>query len=67
MKNTGPCEKSTGHGSGSNEFRTECDQCSAKADDSFWQLASVVNMEGGEPHTSNLCQKCYKETLKAKG
>ena len=24
-------------------------------------------MEGGEAHTSNLCQKCYKETLKAKG
>ena len=44
-----------------------CDnQCSAK-NVSFRQLASVVIQEGEESYTTNLCQKCYNESLKAKG
>ena len=43
-----------------------CDnQCSEKTL-SFWQLASVVFKEGEESHTTNLCQKCYNESLEAK-
>ena len=44
-----------------------CDtQCSEK-NLSFWQLASVVIREGEEAYTTNLWQKCYNESLKAKG
>ena len=39
----------------------------AKKTLSFWQLASVVIQEGEESFTTNLCQKCYNESLKAKG
>ena len=43
-----------------------CDnQCSEKTL-SFWQLASVVNKEGQESYTTNSCQKCHNESLKAK-
>ena len=34
---------------------------------SFWQLASVVVLEGEESYTTNSCQTCDKESLKAKG
>ena len=40
-------------------------QCSEKTL-SFWQLASVVMKECEESYTTNLCQKCYNESLKAK-
>ena len=40
-------------------------QCSEKTL-SFWQLASVVIQEGEEPYTTNLCQKCCNDSLKAK-
>ena len=44
-----------------------CDtQCSEKTL-SFWQLASVEIKEGEESCTTNLCQKCYNGSLKAKG
>ena len=44
-----------------------CDnQCSEKTL-SFWHLASVVIQEGEESHTTNICQKCYRESLKARG
>ena len=44
-----------------------CDnQCSVKTF-SFRQLTSVVIKEGEELYTTNLCQKCYNESLKAKG
>ena len=44
-----------------------CDkQCSEKSP-SYWQLASVVDNEGEEPCTTNLCQKCFNISLKAKG
>ena len=44
-----------------------CDnQCSEKTF-SFLQLASVVIKEGEESYTTNLCQKCHNESLKAKG
>ena len=44
-----------------------CDnQCSEKTL-SFWQLASVMIQEGEESDTTNLRQKCYNESLKAKG
>ena len=44
-----------------------CDnQCSEKTL-SFWQLASVVIQEGEESDTTNLRQKCYNQSLKAKG
>ena len=44
-----------------------CDnQCSEKTR-SFWQLASGVIKEGEESYTTNLCQKCYNESLKTKG
>ena len=45
-------------------FRSD-NQCSEKTL-SFWQLASVVIQEGEEPYTTNLCQKCYNDSLKAK-
>ena len=45
-------------------FRSD-NQCSKKTL-SFWQLASVVIQEGEEPYTTNLCQKCYNDSLKAK-
>ena len=32
----------------------------------FWQLASVVMTEGEESYTTNLCKKCYNDSLKAK-
>ena len=46
-----------------------CDnQCSEKKKTfSFWQLASVVLQEGEESCTTNLCQECYNDSLKAKG
>ena len=44
-----------------------CDtRCSEKTL-SFWQLASVVIQEGEESYTTNICQKCYNDSLKAKG
>ena len=44
-----------------------CDkQCSEKPL-SYWQLASVVINEGEESYTTNLCQKCFNNSLKAKG
>ena len=44
-----------------------CDnQCSEKTL-SFWQLASVVIKEGEESYATNLCQKCYNESLAARG
>ena len=44
-----------------------CDnQCSEKSL-SCWQLASVVIDEGGESYTTNLCQTCFNNSLKAKG
>ena len=44
-----------------------CDnQCSEKTL-SFWQLASVVMQEGEESYTTSVCQKCYNDSLKAKG
>ena len=41
-------------------------QCSEKTF-SFWQLASVVIQEGEESYTTNMYQKCYNDSLKAKG
>ena len=42
-----------------------CDkQCSEKSL-SNWQLASVVISEGEESYTTNLCQKCFNNSLKA--
>ena len=46
-------------------FRCE-NQCSEKTL-RFWQLASVVIQEGEESYTANLCQKCYNDSLEAKG
>ena len=44
-----------------------CDnQCTEKSL-SFWQLASVVTREGEESYTTDICQKCYNDSLKAKG
>ena len=44
-----------------------CDkQCSEKSL-SYWQLASVVINEGEESYTTNSCQKCFNNSLKAKG
>ena len=75
-------EKSKGHGSGEEAeemsfapsaisvprwplFR--CDtQCSEETL-SFWQFPSVVIKEDEESYATNLCQKCYNESLKAKG
>ena len=34
---------------------------------SIWQLASVVIQEGEESYTTHLCQKCYNDSLRAKG
>ena len=43
-----------------------CDnQCSEKTF-RFWQIASVVIKEFEEPYTTNLCRKCYNESLKAR-
>ena len=40
-----------------------CDnQCSEKSL-SLWELVSVVIKEGEESHITNLCQKCYDESL----
>ena len=40
-----------------------CDnQCSEKTL-SYWQLASVVVNAGDEAYTTNLCQKCFQQTL----
>ena len=33
----------------------------------FWQLASVVIREGEKSYTTKKCQKCYNDSLKAKG
>ena len=41
-------------------------QCSEKTL-SIWQLASVVIREGEESYTTNSCQKCHNDSLKAKG
>ena len=38
-----------------------------RKDLSFWQLASLVIQEGEESYTTNLCQKCYNESLKEQG
>ena len=44
-----------------------CDkQCSEKSL-SYWQLTSVVINEGEESYTTNLCQKCFDNSLMAKG
>ena len=44
-----------------------CDnQCSEKTL-SYWQLACVVINECEESYTTNLCQKCFNKSLKAKG
>ena len=44
-----------------------CDkQCSEKSL-GYWQLASVVINEGEESYTTNLYQKCFNNSLKAKG
>ena len=44
-----------------------CDnQCSEKTL-SYWQLASLVSNAGEESYTTNLCQKCFNYSLKAKG
>ena len=50
-----------------NKRQEICDkQCSEKSL-SYWQLASVVITEGEESYTTNLCQKCFSNSLKAKG
>ena len=41
-------------------------QCSEKTL-SFWQLASVVTKESEESYTTNLCQRCYNDSLTAEG
>ena len=41
-------------------------QCSEKSL-SCWQLASVVINAGEESYTTNLCQKWFNNSLKAKG
>ena len=41
-------------------------QCSEKTL-SYWQLDNVVINEGEEFYTTNLCQKCFNNSLKAKG
>ena len=41
-------------------------QCSEKTL-SYWQLAYLVIFEGEESYTTNLCQKCFNSSLKAKG
>ena len=44
-----------------------CDnQCSEKTL-SYWQLVSVVIDEGEESYTTNLCQMCFNNSLKANG
>ena len=44
-----------------------CDrQCSGKTL-SYWQLASVVENEGDEAFSTNLCQMCFNKHLQAKG
>ena len=44
-----------------------CDkQCSEKSL-SYWQLASVLIHAGEELYTTNLCQKCFNNSLKANG
>ena len=49
------------------EMMFRCDnQCSEKSL-SHWQLASVVISESEESYTTNLCQKCSNNSLKAKG
>ena len=44
-----------------------CDKQRSEKTLSYWWLASVVVNEGGEACTTNLCQKCFKEHLQAKG
>ena len=41
-------------------------RCSEKAI-RYWQAASMVVEEGGEAHTTNLCQQCYNEKLAQQG
>ena len=44
-----------------------CDnQCSERTL-SFWQFASEVIKEGEKSYATNLCQKCYNESLTARG
>ena len=44
-----------------------CDNQCSEETLSFWQLAPVVIREGEESYTTNLCQNCYNDSLKAKG
>ena len=44
-----------------------CDNQWSEKTFSFWQTASVVIKEGEESYTTNFCQTCYNESLKAKG
>ena len=42
-----------------------CDNQRSEKTLGFWQLASVVINEGEESYTTNLCKKCFNESLKA--
>ena len=44
-----------------------CDNQCSEQNLSFWQKAQVVKKEGEESFTTNICQKCYNDFLKAKG
>ena len=44
-----------------------CDNHCSEKTLSFWQLASVVINEGEESYTTNLCQKCFNNSLNATG
>ena len=44
-----------------------CDNQCSEETLGFWQLAPVVIREGEESYTTNLCQNCYNDSLKAKG
>ena len=43
-----------------------CDNRCSERTLRFWQLGSVVVKEGEESYTTNVCQKCYNESPKAK-
>ena len=44
-----------------------CDNQCIEKTLSFWQLASVVKQEGEESYTTEICEKCDSDSLKAKG
>ena len=44
-----------------------CDKWCSEKSLSYWPLASVVIDEGEESYTTNLCHKCFNNSLKAKG